>query len=198
MSKYVKNLISDHLRDRLKGVNEVLLVNVIGLKSNVNTRLRRQLRSKNIELIVVKNSLAARAVAGTPLAPLFDGVGGSSAICWGAEDIVSLAKEVTRLAKSDEFAPFQARGGVMEGSQLSAQQVEEVSKWPSRDEQLSLLVGQILGPGARLASQLIGPGGRLASQIEEKGKGEEGQEGEVAEAPAAEEGGSPAPAAEGV
>jgi ribosomal protein L10 len=184
MSKYVKNLIADHLRDRLKGVNEVLLVNVVGLKGNTNNRLRRELRSKNIEIMVVKNSLAARAVADTPLAPLFEGVGGSSAICWGSEDIVSLAKEITRLAKDDAFAPFQARGGVMEGAQLSSEQVEEVSKWPSREEQLSLLVGQILGPGARLASQLIGPGGRLASQIEEKSKGEE--EGAAAEAPAAE------------
>jgi hypothetical protein len=35
-------------------------------------------------------------------------------------------------------------------------------------EQLSLLSGQILAPGAKLASQLIGPGGALASQIEKK------------------------------
>lgn len=184
MSKYVKNLITDHLRTRLEGVNDVLLVNVIGLKANANNRLRTQLRSKNIELIVVKNSLAARACAGTALAPLFDGVGGSTAICWGSEDIVSLAKEVTRLAKSEEFAPFEPRGGVMEGARLSADQVAEVSKWPSREEQLSLLVGQILGPGARLASQLCGPGGQLAGQIKEKAKEEEGAEGGAAETPA--------------
>jgi len=185
MSKYVKNLITDHLRDRLQGVNDVLLVNVIGLKANLNNRLRTQLRSKNIELVVVKNNLAARAVAGTALAPLFEGVGGTTAICWGAEDIVSLAKEVTRLSKKDEFAPFEPRGGVMEGAQLSAKQVEEVSSWPSREEQLSLLVGQILGPGARLASQVGAPGGRLASQIKEKAKEEEGPEGGEAETPAA-------------
>jgi ribosomal protein L10 len=184
MSKYVKNLIADHLRTRLEGVNDVLLVNVVGLKANANNRLRTQLRSKNIELVVVKNSLAARAVAGTPLAPLFDGVGGSTAICWGGEDIVTLAKEVARLAKSDEFAPFEPRGGVMEGSQLTAHQVAEVSKWPSREEQLSLLVGQILGPGARLASQLAGPGGQLAGQIKEKAKEAEGAEGDAAETPA--------------
>jgi len=133
-------------------------------------------------VLVVKNSLAARAVAGTPLAPLFDGVGGSTAICWGGEDIVALAKEVTQLAKAEEFSSFRPLGGVMEGAQLSADQVADVSKWPSREEQLSLLVGQILGPGARLAAQLIGPGGRLAGQIKEKCKEEESQEAGAAEA----------------
>ncbi len=175
MSKYVKNLITDHVRSRLEGVNDAVLVNVIGLESNSGMRLRAELRSKNIQLLVVKNSLAARALAGTPLAPMFDGVAGSAAVCWGADDMVSLAKEVTRLVQTKEYEKVAARGGVMDGSKLSAAQVAEVSKWPSREEQISILVGQILGPGARLAAQLAGPGGALASQIAEKAKGAEGE-----------------------
>jgi large subunit ribosomal protein L10 len=184
MSKYVKNLIADHLRQRLQGVNEAVLVNVVGLGANANTKLRNQLKSKNIHLAVVKNSLAARAAEGTPLAPLLAGVSGSTAICWGGEDIVALAKEIVRLARTEEFAPFQTRAGIMEGAPLSSTQVEEVSKWPSREEQLSLLIGQILGPGARLAAQLLGPGGRLAGQIAEKSK-EEAEEDGAAEPVAA-------------
>ncbi len=173
MSKYIKNLISDHLRERLSDVQDALLVNMIGLEANANNRLRTALREKDIEVMVVKNSLAARAMEGTPLAPMFEGLTGTSAICWGGEDIVSLAKEVSALAKDKQYEAFAARGGVMEGESLSAQQVAEVSKWPTREEQLSLLVGQILGPGSRLASQLTGPGGALASQIAQKGEGEE-------------------------
>ena len=119
---------------------------------------------------MVKNSLAARATEGTPLAPLFAGLGGTAALCWGSEDIVSLAKEITKLVKNDKYAPFAARGGVMDGETLSAPQVEQVSKWPSRTEQLSILMGQILSPGAMLASQLNSVGGALASQIEQKGE----------------------------
>jgi ribosomal protein L10 len=182
MSKYVKNLISDYVRNRLEGVSDAVLVNVIGLESNSGMRLRAELRAKNIHLMVVKNSLAARALAGTPLAPMFDGVAGSAAVCWGADDMVSLAKEVTRLVQVKEYEKVQARGGVMDGSKLSAVQVAEVSKWPSREEQISILVGQILGPGARLAAQLAGPGGALASQIAEKAKGAEGEEGKATEA----------------
>jgi ribosomal protein L10 len=176
MSKYVKNLITDYVRDRLQGVNDAVLVNVIGLESNGSMKLRAELRAKNIHLLVVKNSLAARAMAGTPLAPMFDGVNGSAAVCWGSDDIVSLAKEITRLVQTKEYEKVAPRGGVMDGAQLSPAQVEEVSKWPSREEQISILVGQILSPGARLASQLGGPGGALASQISEKAKGSEADE----------------------
>jgi ribosomal protein L10 len=192
MSKYVKNLITDYVRSRLEGVNDAVLVNVIGLESNNGMRLRAELRSKNIQLLVVKNSLAARALADTPLARMFDGVAGSAAVVWGSSDIVSLAKEVTRLVQTKEYEKVQARGGVMDGSQLTAAQVSEVSKWPSREEQISILVGQILGPGARLAAQLCGPGGALASQIAEKAKGAEDGVDEGGEATeAGPEGGAP-------
>ncbi len=183
MSKFVKNLITEHLRDRLQDVDDALLVNVVGMDANSNHRLRNELASKNIQLLMVKNSLAARAMSGTPLANMFDGVGGCTAICWGSEDIVSLAKEITRLIKSDKFKPLEARGGVMDGEQLTAPQVTAVSKWPNRTEQLSMLVGQILSPGARLVSQLTAVGGALASQIEQKGTPAEG-EAEAEEAPA--------------
>jgi large subunit ribosomal protein L10 len=62
----------------------------------------------------------------------------------------------------------------MGGSRLAADDVKKVSKWPSRAEQLSLLVGQILSPGATLSAQLLGPGAKLASQVKKKSEGEEG------------------------
>ncbi|MBN1394059.1 MAG: 50S ribosomal protein L10 [Pirellulales bacterium] len=173
MSKYVKNLVSEHLRGRLGGVQDALLVDVIGLDANTNTRLRAVLREKNINLVVVKNSLAARAAGDTPLAPLFTGLEGTAAVCWGGEDVISLAKEITKLTKDAEFAPFRARGGVMDGERLDAAGVERISKWPNRLEQLSILAGQILSPGAVLVGQLSSVGGALASQIERRGGEEE-------------------------
>ncbi|MCH2401283.1 MAG: 50S ribosomal protein L10, partial [Pirellulales bacterium] len=61
MSKYVKSLISDDLRGRLEGVDDALLVDVIGIDANATVRLRADLRSKGIKLMVIKNSLAKRA-----------------------------------------------------------------------------------------------------------------------------------------
>ena len=170
MSKYLKNLIAENLRGRFQDVGDALLVNMVGLDANANNRLRTELRQKSIQVMVVKNSLAARAMKGMPLGAMFEGLTGTSAICWGSEDIVSLAREVTRLAKDDQYEAFHARGGVMDGEQLTSEKVEEVSKWPSRGEMLGRLVAQILGPGAQLAAQLQGPGGTLAGQIAQMAK----------------------------
>lgn len=170
MSKYVKDLMTSELRQRWNGVEGALVVDMMGLKAVATTTLRKRLRDKNIHLVVVKNSLARRATEGTLLAPAFEKGEGSSTVVWGGEDVVSLAKEVVAISEANEFKPFAPKGGAMDGAGLSAAEVTAVSKWPSRAEQLSILVGQILSPGAKLASQLNAPGGLLASQIEKKGK----------------------------
>ena len=174
MSKYVKDLITKQLNDKFDEVDDALLVEVVGMDANQSVALRKELREKSIGLMVVKKSLARRAKEGTPLAKALDDMEGSLAVCWGSEDFVSLAKEVTRLNEDGDAYPlFKTRGGVMDGEQLSPERVKEISKWPSRTEQLSLLVGQILGPGRQLAAAIKGPGATLASQIKQKSEGEE-------------------------
>jgi ribosomal protein L10 len=166
MSKFLKDMLAKDLSSRLEGVEDCVVANVIGIESNATTALRARLREKGISLMVVKNSLAQRATEGTSLGPAFEGLTGTAAVVWGASDFVSLVKEVVALDKEEgELEVFKALGGVMVGEKLSPEKVKEISKWPSREEQLSSLVGQILGPGAQLAAQLKGPGGQLAGQI---------------------------------
>jgi large subunit ribosomal protein L10 len=195
MSKYVKQLLTDHLRKQWQGVEAALLVNVSGMNPNASMKLRRELRQKNMHLQMVKNSLARLAADGTPLAPAFSELNTPTAVVWGGEDIVSLAKEVVRLARVEAYAPFGPLGGVMEGERLTGDDVIGVSKWPSRKEQLSILVGQILAPGANLSSQLLGPGRKLASQVKKKSEGAE--EAPAEEAPAEEAAAPESPPAAG-
>ena len=176
MSKYVKDLMTRELTERWSGVSDALVVDIVGMEMNMNVALRKRLRQKNIHLMVVKNSLARRASEGTTLAPAFEGAEGALAVVWGGEDIISLAKEVIAIADGKDFTHFAPKGGVMDGAQLTADEVKAVSKWPSRGEQLSLLMGQILSPGMKLSAQLLGPGRKLASQIEKKGEGEGGEQ----------------------
>ena len=168
MSKFVKDLVSRDIARRLEGVGDCVIANVIGIDSNSTTELRKQLREKDVRLMVIKNSLARRATEGTSLAPAFDGLDGNAAVMWGAEDFVSLVKIAHDLHKNQgEYEKFEARGGVMDGEKLSQEKVAEISKWPSRTEQLSMLVGQILGPGSQLSAQVKGPGSALASQVKQ-------------------------------
>ncbi len=168
MSKYVKDLVTRDIKRRLDGVEDAVLVSYVGLDANSTNDLRGELAEKDINLYVVKNSLARRATEGTSLAPAFEGVGGQVALCWGGEDFVSLVKELVRLDKDDEkYEAFTADSGVMDGEKLDADGLKAVSKWPSRQEQLSILVGQILGPGATLSAAILGPGKMLNSQIKQ-------------------------------
>ncbi len=170
MSKAVKEVISRDIANRLAGVNDCVIANIVGLNSENTAALRTRLRQKSMRIMVVKNSMARRAVEGTPLANAFVGLDGTSAVMYGGEDFVSLVKEAVELDKDKTFEAFTARGGVMDGEQLDAAKVADISKWPTREEQISLLVGQILGPGRMLAGQLNGPGSKLASQIEKVGE----------------------------
>lgn len=182
MSKYVKDLLTKDVQRRLKGVEDALVVNLVGMNSEQTFQLRKHLRSKNIEVLVVKNSLARRATQGTRLASAFEGLKGSSAILWGAEDFVSLVKEIVQIDKEGKFPKFETKAGAMDGERLAPETVKLVSKWPSRLEQLSILMGQVLSPGASLLSQINAPGGLLLSQIEKKAKAEDATANEGTEA----------------
>jgi ribosomal protein L10 len=186
MSKYIKGLIVDDVARKLQGVSDAIVCNVIGLDSEKTVQLRKELRSKGISLLVVKNALARRAAEGTSLSPAFDQTAGSMALIWGAEDFISLCKEMVKLYKKPEYEKMKAVGGVMDGERLTAEKVEEVSKWPNRVGQLSILLGQILSPGATLLGQLAGPGGELGSQVQQIAEGKAGKEAGAGEpAPAA-------------
>ena len=72
MSKLIKNMLTDDLKTRLADVGEAIVVSLGTLDAQRTTELRQALRKKNIHLQMVKNSLARRATAGTPLAPAFE------------------------------------------------------------------------------------------------------------------------------
>ena len=174
MSKYVKDLVTRDIQRRLDGVEDAVLVSCVGMDANTTNELRGELDKKDIHMLVVKNSLARRATEGTQLAAAFEGATGQIGVCWGSTDFVSLVKEIVQFDKdSEKYQNFVADGGVMDGEKLDADGLKAVSKWPSREEQISLLVGQILGPGAQLSAALLGPGKMLNSQIKQIGEGDE-------------------------
>jgi large subunit ribosomal protein L10 len=165
MSKLVKKLVSRDIASRLDGVNDAIVANIVGMTGDENYGIRKSFRDAGVRIMVVKRTLAARATEGTSLRPAFDKQAGSIAVIWGCEDFVSLAKVVTKMVNSGQFAKLEIKGGVMDGEAMTADQVMKASKWPNRQEQISLLVGQILSPGANLSGQLVGPARKIAGQV---------------------------------
>lgn len=168
MSKAMKDMLVDDLKGRLVGVGEVIVVSLGKLDAQKTTLLRQTLRKKRIHLHLVKNSLARRAMSGTPLAPALERAEGMLAIAWGGEDIVDLAKELDRLQGVKDFEGFECRCGALDGARLEAADVKSVAKWPSRAEQLSILSGQISSLGSTISGQILSAGGTLVGQLKSR------------------------------
>lgn len=168
MSKAIKDMLVDDLKGRLHDVGDLIVVSLGKLDAQKTTQLRQALRKKRINLQLVKNSLARRAMVGTSLAPAFEQSAGMLAIAWGGEDVVDLAKELDRLQGIKDYEGFECRGGALDGSRLEAADVKRVAKWPTRSEQLSILSGQISGLAGTLSGQILSAGGALASQIQSR------------------------------
>lgn len=173
MSRYVKELIIDQLKHEYHGIDDVVLVSLAGMDAVKDNEVRLKLQDKDIRVQVVKNSLARAAFKGTPLEPGFKDIKGVTAIASGSTDIVRLAKEITSLAGDKKYEKFVARGAIISGQVFDEEGVKQVSKWPSREEVLSTINGQIIGVARTLNGQLVGTVRTLAGQIK---KIEENQE----------------------
>ncbi len=165
MSKYVKGMMMQAMRDRLDGARDLLVVDCSRLDAITANQWRLALQEKGIRCLGVKNALARRTLEEDGIGGLDDVLKGPSTLVFGGEDIVSLSKEITKWAK--ELEPLEIKGGTVEGSPLDAKGVEALSKSPSREELISQIAGAILSPGANLAAALLGPGKMLASQVKQ-------------------------------
>ena len=153
--------------------------------------LRKQAREKGVYLHVLKNTLARRAVAGTP----FEVASGSMVgpLIYGfSEDAVAAAKVISDFAKGND--KLIVMGGAYAGKALSADGVKSLASIPSKEVLLAQLLGLMQSPISRFARVLaaIAEQRAVPAPAEEAAPVAEA----VAEAPAAAAPVADAPAAE--
>ena len=124
------------------------------------TRLRTAARSNGVDLSVLKNTLARRAVAGSGFAVASDMMTGP--LIYGfSQDAVAAAKVVADFAKTNDKLVI--RGGAFGGKALDANAVKQLASIPSKEVLLAQLLGLMQSPISRTA--------RVLSALAEK-KGE--------------------------
>ena len=144
-----------------------------GLTVEHLNNLRRQARDKGVYLHVLKNTLARRAVAGTPFEVAADAMVGP--LIYGfSEDAVAAAKVVADFAKGNDKLVLKA--GAYAGKALDADGVKALAAIPSKEVLLAQLLGLMQSPISRIARA-------IAAVSEKKGGGAEAPA--EAEAPAA-------------
>jgi large subunit ribosomal protein L10 len=113
--------------------------------------LRRQARDKGVYLHVLKNTLARRAVAGTPFEVASESMVGP--LIYGfSEDAVAAAKVLADFAKGND--KLIVKGGAYAGKSLNADGVKALASIPSKEVLLSQLLGLMQSPISRLARVL--------------------------------------------
>jgi large subunit ribosomal protein L10 len=115
------------------------------------TDLRKKARGSGVYLRVLKNTLARRAVADTPFAGLADKMVGPLAYGISA-DPVAVAKVLHEFSRENDKLVI--KGGAMANVVMSPKEVGDLAKMPSRQELLSILLGTMQAPIAKLARTL--------------------------------------------
>ena len=137
MKRSDKEVLVAELKSKLSGAQGVFYTDFTGLNVKRMTELRRRFRRAGVEYVVIKNTLALRAVneAGLVGQPL---KGPTGVVV--AKDPITAAKLLTDFAKENDAKPT-VKGGLYEGAAIDAQMVKKLASLPTRDEALSILVG---------------------------------------------------------
>jgi large subunit ribosomal protein L10 len=152
--KAVKATIIHDLTARLKGSPNLYVTDFTGVAVQPMTELRRKLRGAGVDYVVVKNTLARRALADAAVEGLDSVLAGPTGIVFaGAEPLVA-AKILSAFQKDHET--MQLKAGVVDGRRVSGAEIRRLAALPSRPELLAQLGGAMQAPLQSLVGALSG------------------------------------------
>ena len=116
------------------------------------TELRNKVRASGGEYVVVKNTLALRAIDSKALAQLKEHFVGPTAVVFSQKDPVALAKALTDSVK--DIPALQFKAGLVEGRAIAAEQIRDIASLPSREELIAKLLFLMQSPVTRFVRVL--------------------------------------------
>jgi large subunit ribosomal protein L10 len=152
MKRSDKEQLVVELKEKLQGAQALYYTDFTGLNVKRMTELRRRLRKANVEYVVIKNTLALRAVNESGL--VSQQLRGPTGLVL-AKDPVTAAKLLTDFAKENEQRPA-VKGGLFEGRALNVAQVSQLAAMPPREQMLAELGASMQAPMAAFAGALNG------------------------------------------
>ncbi len=144
LSKETKQEVINQISERLKTNPSVFVVEYKGLTVKELENVRKELKQTNSELKIVKNTLLKKAAEDTDAALLNDLFVGSTAVAFCDDDSAAAAKVFVKSAK--EYELLSIKGGLLEGKFVGADEIETISKLPSRVELIAQFMGLLNAP----------------------------------------------------
>jgi large subunit ribosomal protein L10 len=156
-------------------MHDAVLISIRGVKAVDTTKLRNGLAKKGIRITVVQNALARKTFEGSGLAALGELMTGANALAYGGESVVEVAREL--VANIAKMPALELKGAVLDGTLFKGKAgVEELSKFPTKDEAIGQVVTLVVSPARKLLGQVKGPGSKVAGIIKAiEGKLEKGE-----------------------
>lgn len=157
-----KQAVVSEVAGQLKGAQAVIVAEYRGLGVASLTSLRAKARKSGLYLRVLKNTLARRAVQGTPFEKLAEQLSGP--LMYGiAQDPVAGAKVLAEFAKENDKLVI--KGGALPNNLMSAKDVGALAIMPAREQLLAMLVGTMQAPIAKLVRTMNEVPGRFARTL---------------------------------
>jgi large subunit ribosomal protein L10 len=161
MSKPVKNWMIRDYQQLLGDHEDALLISIRGMGANDNNEFRQELAGKDIHVTVIRNNLARKAFEGSQLAALSPLLNGPSALAFGGETVVDVARVLVDEAKKHDM--LELKGAVLDGMLFEGEEgVKALSKFPTRDEAIAKVVTVILSPARNIAGAAMSPASNIA------------------------------------
>ncbi|MGT2887407.1 50S ribosomal protein L10 [Streptococcus didelphis] len=139
----------DLVAEKMKAAASIVVVDSRGLTVGQDTELRRSLRDNGIEFKVIKNSILSRAAEKAGLGDMKDLFVGPSAVAFSNEDVVAPAKIINDFAKTADA--LEIKGGAIEGSTSSKEEIMALASLPNREGMLSMLLSVLQAPVRNVA-----------------------------------------------
>ena len=152
MNRTEKQQLVTELTDRIKGAKALYYTDFTGLNVKRMTELRRRLRKAGVDYVVIKNTLALRAINDGGLAG--SRLRGPTGVVV-SRDPVAAAKLLSDFAKENDQKPV-VKGGLLEGVAIDTAQVKKLASMPSREQMLAELGAGLQSPMAAFVGALNG------------------------------------------
>ncbi|MGI9558987.1 MAG: 50S ribosomal protein L10 [Thermodesulfobacteriota bacterium] len=147
-----KKKIIDELAGIFQNPVSVLVIEYRGLDVKSMQSVRRQVKQTDAELRVIKNKFLVKACEGTEVEKIKDLFQGPTAIAICGQESPATAKVFTEARK--EFEKLLIKGGIVEGKVCGAEEIEKISKLPSRQILISMFASVLATPMSNFANSL--------------------------------------------
>ena len=163
MNRDEKSAMIQELSASVATAPHAFLIDYTGITVPAVTDLRRLIRGSKAEYLVVKNTLALRAIKGKPLEALAEHFTGMTAVAYSQTDVVALAKVIHTFGKTNPHVKVKA--ALLDGKAVPASSLEALATMPSRNELVAKLLGLMQSPVRRLVTVLSAPHRNVAATI---------------------------------